>query len=664
MDLENLYIIKNIIDSSLEQADLETLDEINFREASDPEISIIIPVYNNLKYTLNCLKSLNKTKDVSLEVILIDDASTDGSTSTLRKIIGVKLIENIENMGFIRSSNIGAKSSNGKYILLLNNDTIVVDNWLKPLMELIKRDGVGAVGSMLVYPDGKLQEAGGIIWNDGSGFLYGCGDDPNRPEYNFVREVDYCSGAALLVRNDLFRELGGLDDRYSPAYYEDTDLCFALRRLGYKVLFQPKSMVIHFGGVSGGNDITKGIKKFQEINKSKFLSKWKDVLERDHYSPSNENLFLARTRNSGKNILVLDETVPTPDRDSGSLRMYNIIKILIDIGYSVTFIAEDSKKIEPYVSRLQQYGVEVIYSPYIKSIEKCLSKNGQFFDFVILSRAHVAENYLPLVKKYCNKSKIIYDTVDLHFIRETRRAKIENNEQVLRDAELLKKLETELADASDVTLVVSAVEKNILLKENPSLRVEVVSNIHDVQSCDVPFDSRKDILFVGNFKHLPNIDAIIWFAKEIFPRVREYIPNIKLYIVGNAPTQEVESLGRNDIIVTGYVENIQEYFLNCRVFVAPLRYGAGVKGKINQSMSYGLPVVTTTIGAEGMGLTNEKDALITDDPEMFALYVTNLYNDKDLWMKLSENSMKIIAENYSYRSNLDRIRKILDSNPA
>ncbi|MEM3896273.1 MAG: glycosyltransferase [Archaeoglobaceae archaeon] len=636
-------------------------EKIVFPKVKNPEISIIIPIYNNIKYTMNCLKSILNNTGGSFEVIVVNDASTDDTLKILReKVKNIKIINNETNLGFIESCNRGAKASLGKYLCFLNNDTIVTKDWLPPLVDLIKKDFVGAVGAKLVYPDGKLQEAGGIIWKDGSGWNYGRYDDPEKPEYNFVREVDYCSGAVLMVKKDLFERIGGFSLEFKPAYYEDTDLCFNIRKFGYKVLYQPKSVVIHYEGITSGTDTRKGIKRYQEVNKQKFFEKWKDVLEKEHFEPNPDLLFLARSRKKGKKILVIDHYVPTYDKDSGSYRMFNILKILSELGHDVTFIGDNLMKFEPYTSILQQLGIEVIYAPYYKSVGEYLAKHGKFFDLVILSRSHIAIKHISNVKKYCNKAKIIFDTVDLQFLREKRRGEVEGNKEVLKEAEKLRSWELQLARLSDLTLVVSEKEAEILLKEDPSINVYVLSNIHEIKEPTKGFSEREGIMFLGGFNHLPNVDGVKWFVKEIFPEIKKHLPDVRFYVVGSDPPKEITSLKNPDIIVTGYVKDLEPYLENSRVFVAPLRYGAGVKGKINMAMSHGLPVVTTSIGAEGMHLIDGENALIADNPKDFAEKVVELYTDEELWKKLSKNSIEHTKKYFSYERAKERILEILD----
>ncbi len=304
---------------------------LNFPRYEKPEVSIIIPVFNNFVYTFNCIKSLLENTDaVEYELIVVDNASTDDTRKVLKDMPTIRLIVNKQNLGFIGACNIGSRAAIGDYVVFLNNDTKVTKGWLKALLGPAKEDrSIGIVGAKLIYPNGKLQEAGGIVWSDGSAWNYGRNDDPEKPEYNYQREVDYCSGACILVRKDLFERVNGFDVRYSPAFCEDSDLAFTLRTLGYKTVYQPRAEVIHFEGTTAGTDISTGIKKYQEINREKFVEKWKTVLVNEHV-PAGTDVFLAKERNykKKKRMLFIDHYVPTHDKDAGSVRMYEYLKIL------------------------------------------------------------------------------------------------------------------------------------------------------------------------------------------------------------------------------------------------------------------------------------------------------------------------------------------------
>lgn len=632
--------------------------------SAKPEVSIIVPVHNNWRYTLNCLKSIRENTTGDYELVVVDDASTDETPTILSKISNVLLLSNEENSGFVESCNRGAKASRGKYIIFLNNDTLVTAGWLQSLLETAKRENVGAVGAKLVYPDGTLQEAGGIVWASGYGHNYGRGDRADRPEYNYAREVDYCSGACLLVKKSLFEKLGGFDKAFGPGYYEDTDLCFSIRRIGYRVVYQPMSVVVHFEGVTCGTDLRSGVKRFQEVNRQRFVDRWGSVL-RDQYPSAPENLFLARDRWVGNRILVIDQRVPQFDRDSGSCRMTNILRILADLGHKVTLLGADMRGAQPYTRDLQGYGIEVVYAPYVESPEEYIREFGGYFQLFVLSRPYTAVKYIDMLKKRYAGVPVIYDTVDLAFLRLCRRAEVEDDEDIREEAERTRSIELYLARSSSLTLVVSDVERETLMQMLPSLRVEVVSNIHHITEPKKQFSEREGILFIGGFDHMPNIDAVRFFVDEVLPIVRRSLPGIHFYVVGNIPSphpaEAVMAFASEDVTVTGYVPDLTTYLENCRVFVAPLRYGAGVKGKINQSMSHGLPVVTTSVGAEGAFLADGESALIADDAKGLADKIVLLYKNERLWKKLSRNSIANIEDHFSYAIAKERLDAVIDN---
>jgi hypothetical protein len=309
-------------------------------------------------------------------------------------------------------------------VLFLNNDTVVTAGWLDALVCCIETaPDAGLVGAKLVYPDGRLQEAGGIVFDDASGWNYGRFEDPTDPRYSFRREVDYCSGAAILLRRDLFERLGRFDARYAPAYYEDTDLAFAVRAAGLKVYVEPASVVVHFEGITSGTDTASGTKRYQVVNREKFLDKWKDALARQ--PKPGTPIGVAATHRAKKRVLIIDATTPMPDHDSGSLRMVNLMRVLGDLGCQTSFMPENRVFVERYTPALQALGVEALYAPYAQDPVKFLRERGGEFDLVILSRHYVAAPFAGLVRLYAPRARLVFDTVDLHYLREQRAAELE-----------------------------------------------------------------------------------------------------------------------------------------------------------------------------------------------------------------------------------------------
>jgi GT2 family glycosyltransferase/glycosyltransferase involved in cell wall biosynthesis len=629
---------------------------IEFPVHEQVEISIIIPVFNQLRFTQACLASLQENQGTErFEVIVVDDCSTDGTAEAVALMPGVVHMRNETNSGFIASCNRGAEKARGNYLVFLNNDTLVRDAWLSALVGTFAEEPqAGIVGSKLVYPDGRLQEAGGIIWQDASGWNYGKFDDAGKPEYNYLREVDYCSAAALMIPKALFRDVGGFDSRYAPAYYEDTDLAFKVRRAGYKVLYQPLSEVIHYEGATGGTDPASGTKKHQDINRSRFARTWAAELMT---KPANgEMAFLRQAPPGRKNILVIDHYIPSPDRDSGSLRMFQILKLLRQLGHRITFVPDNLTDIRHYGDELRRRGIQVVRHPYVKKVRDYLVSHGSEFDVVILSRCDFAHKHIADVRLHAPQSRIIFDTVDLHSLRAHREAQITVDPEAREKARQIEELEYDLIRRADETWVTSSVEKKLLQERSPEKSIQLVSNIVDVPGSRTPFELRRDFLFIGGFQHTPNTDAVLFFLRKIYPTVKERLRDAKFYIIGDKAPPEVVALAGENIVITGLQRDVRPFFESVRLSIAPLRFGAGVKGKINQSMAWGVPVVATSVAVEGMELRNGEDILVADEPENFARLMVELYKSEDLWNRISENTIKKTRALYS----VDTARKKLE----
>lgn len=323
---------------------------------------------------------------------------------------------------------------------------------------------------------------------------------------------------------------------------------------------------------------------------------------------------------------------------------------------------------------------QVIFIPYTRnaSLEDLLVESGidvtDVSDYrwllknarakaAILNRPSMAELFTPLIRRLSPDTRLIFDTVDVHFVRLQREYELTRDADTLSDANRHRKLETELTKAVDVVWCASIDDKRLLASEAGEANFEIIPTLHEVDRSGSPFAERSDLLFVGSFLHRPNADAMLYFVREIYPLMRLRLPNVVLNIVGADPPDELRAYHSAHIRVLGYVPDLMPYLRGSRLFIAPLRYGgAGTKGKVGEALAHGLPVVTTSIGAEGFGLRHDVDAAIADDPKQFAATVADVYNDEPLWQRLSLNGQRIIEDGFSPASIEAAILRSVDPN--
>ena len=504
---------------------------------------------------------------------------------------------------------------------------------------------------MLIFPNGTIQEAGGIIWSNAGCYAYGRGEDPHDDKFNFAREVDYCSAASLLIRRSLFEEIGGFDMRYAPAYYEDTDLCMAVREKGFKVLFQPRSKVVHFEGATAGKSTTSGFKRFQDINRTKFAEKWQGTLSEQHSPPDESNAIRFSNRKAGPDILVFCDVLPRPLQAAGYVRLFAILRCLTQIG-RVAFVHLNFEDDASIKRPLTDLGIELVWMPEFRG----RFKNGRC-DIAILCYPLVANIVYGKVKRYFPNAKTIFDTVDLHYVRYRREFELSGDPYLKFLSDQFETIERKIASNVDEVWCITGEEKDEVFRIAPNAKVSLIPIIQELHGAGAAFSERKDLLFIGSFVHRPNLDSIEYFLKEIFPLILQKDPNIRLNIVGSNMPPSLTELAHKNVTVHGFVEDPTELFEHSRVFISPLRFGAGMKGKIAHAMSYGLPVVTTSIGAEGFGMVNGVDGMITDDPVSFGAAVLHLHSTESIWGKLSKNGQTLVRNNFSTNVVADRINR-------
>ncbi len=625
-----------------------------------PLVSIVIPVYNQFGFTYDCVKSLlDARSSVPFEIIVVDDQSSDETLLAPLLLSGATVLRNPRNLGFVLGCNRGASVARGEFIFFLNNDTKVHDEALDALVDVFrKHETAGIAGSKLLFGDGKLQEAGGIIWRLGDGWNYGRGGDAEDPRFNYVRDTDYVSGAALMIRRGLFEELGGFDPELAPGYYEDTDIAFRVRAAGYRTLYQPRSVITHFEGQSSGTDITKGMKRYQVVNGRKFFQRWKNVLAAHAFNgtePEREKDRAARLR-----VLFVDVSTPTPLEDAGSNAALTHMIALQKLGAKVTFVpADNMSHLGRISSDLADLGIEFLHHPYFWSVEEVLRKRRDEFDVIYLHRFTIASRYLAACRALAPNARIVYNVADLHFLRQEREravgaagARSEFEIAAARDQEVA------AARAADHVIVHSSAEAEIL--DGFGIRnVTVVPWVMEGEPAPTPLGARRGLAFIGGYRHPPNVDAVLWFAEAVWPLIRQRLPEAEFLIYGSKMPDQLSALARiPGIRPEGYVESLSTVFDAVRLTVAPLRYGAGLKGKVGESIARGVPCIGTEVAYEGFG-AELAAACAAATPEAFADKVVRLMTDDAAWQQASRLGLDYARAELSAEAVLGRLRGAL-----
>ncbi len=617
-------------------------------QAGAPEVSIIIPVYGQIAYTLNCLDSLlAHASRYSAEIILVDDGSPDASGATLAKLPQVRALLQKENGGFIKSCAIGAAAASGTWLVMLNNDTRVVDGWLDALIGSFARfPEAGLVGSKMLYADGSLQEAGGIIWRDASAWNYGRNDDPNRPHYSYARQVDYISGCSIAVTRACWAALGGFDPLYAPAYCEDADLSLRIADSGKQVWFQPQSRIVHYEGRTSGTDVSTNVKSYQVLNTKKLFLRWRGRLAA--HRPSGEFPYAEKSRPITMRLLVIDASTPTPDQDAGSLQTVLGLQACRALGYGTSFMPQDNFLFQPgYTTDLQADGVECIYAPYDTGAESYLRTYGRLFDVIMIYRVTVLERTLAHIRQHAPQAVVLFHVADLHFLRMQRQAAITRDAALADQAEHMRLRELQAVNATDCTITHSVAEATLLAEHAPGAAVVTWPLMSKCYGTTNDFSARRDVLFLGGYRHPPNVDAVQYFTAAILPKLRRAEPHMRFIAAGANPTDAVAALACPHVEITGQIADLQTVMDRARVFVCPLRVGAGVKGKIFTALAYGIPVVTTSVGIEGSGLEPDVHVLVADDAASFARQTLRLYHDPVLWQRLSTAGLAVVQRDYA-----------------
>jgi len=633
------------------------------RPDGTPDLSVVIVLFNQAGLSRLCLDSLADSRGVRYETLVVDNGSTDRVPELLARVDGAEVLRPGENLGFLRAVNLAAARARGRHLLLLNNDAVLEPQTLRHAVARLDGDaGVGAVGGPILLWDGRLQEAGSIVWRDGSCQGYGRGDDPSRPEYGFVRDVDYCSGAFLMVRRPLFEALGGLDTAFVPAYYEETDFCVRLWEQGHRIVYDPQVRVRHFEFAS--ETAAGAAIELQQRHRQVFVERHAAFLGGQH-APSATALWRARSRlpAGAQRVLVIDDRVPLPWLGQGYPRAASWIAAMVDAGHAVThYPLQFPNEDQDDVRRALPETVEVLLGGGSAGLRDLLQVRRDVYDTLIVSRPHNMQALRRLTDAepaLLGGTRLVYDAEAMFSLRDIARAALDGRPMSAAEQQACIDAELALASGADAIVAVSEAEASHYRRAGYGA-VEVLGHVVEPDGQTPDFASRGGFLFVGAMvdDDTPNSDSVRWFVREVWPLVRARLgPAAVLHLVGLCQAPSVRALAAPDVRIHGRVDAVAPHCDSARVFVVPTRYAAGIPHKAHEAAARGLPMVTTPLIAEQLGW--EQVVAVGRDADTFARHCVVLHEDESAWRRQRDAVLAAVANDGSAASFRAAIQRVL-----
>jgi len=647
---------------------LDTNQRWVFPSSQRPAVSVVIPVFNRASLTLLCLKALSAEAGLGLEVILIDNASGDETPDLCARIAGIRYVRNRENVHFLDASNQGAALAKATSLLFLNSDTRVLPGTIASALETLTANPThGAVGAKLILPDGSLQEAGSMIWGDGTCFGYGRGDDPNRAPYQFRRPVDYCSAAFLLTPRALFESLGGFDREFRPAYYEEVDYCLRLWERGYRIIYEPRAVVWHFEFASSKR--SEDALQMQRERRALILRKHSALITQK-LPPAPAHVLLNRSPKQvqPRRILWIDERIPHSRYGAGYPRAQEIVRCLDEAECAVTLYpavfeeqGESWEKIYRALPRTVEVAALEGYGP--RGLQRFLHDRKGYYDLYFVSRPATMRSIRALLAKdpsLIPLGSVIYDAEALFSNRERLEAAVAG--KGMTDVEYENRVALELSVARGVRRIMTvSAEEAAVFRKHGFNEISIVGHAVTVNRPVKTFRERSGILFVGAIhgNGSPNYDAAQWFCTEILPLLRAQGLQDTFHIVGYNRATGLHQYRHLGVEIVGEVDDLREWYERCKMFVAPTRFSAGIPLKVIEALANGLPVVATTLLVHQLGWIPDEPVLCAESAADFARLVNDLSNDESHWTRLSHASADRIETEFSRAKMRRELGKIV-----
>lgn len=637
--------------------------------AERPDVSIVLVLFNQAELTFACLGSIVETladAPFGVEVVIADNGSTDATPALLDRLDGATVIRNGANLHFLKAVNLAARQARGRTLLLLNNDAQLLPGSLAAALRTLDSDAeIGAVGGRIILPDGTLQEAGSIVWRDGACSGYARGRGPTDADVMFRRDVDFCSGAFLLTPAAAWRELGGFDERFAPAYYEETDYCVRLWESGRRVVFDPDVAIVHFefgSATASGEALGQ-----QAANRGIFVERHREWLA-GRFPASPRNVVPAsRARSDAPHVLVLEDRVPRVELGSGYPRANRMLHELVEAGAHVTFFPMTRFRQDWHeVRRALDPRIEVLIHAEAGQLREYLAARPNQFDAVLVCRPHNMSSFLEAVgpdRGLLGGASVLYDAEALFVTRDLQ--KLEADGRPAPDDVRHRMIATEVAltRTADAVYSVSEAERDTL-ELYGAREVRLLSYALDDAPLPTGFAERDQVVFLGTIgaDDLPNADAVRWFAGAILPPLRQALdrPGLRLTVVGLNKAPTVAALDGDTVDLVGMVDELAPALARARVMVVPSRFGAGIPLKAQQAAVMGIPVVATSLIAGQLGWTDGEDLLVADDPAGFAAACARLYGDQALWNRIRGNALARVRREYAPEVFADGVRAMVE----
>lgn len=660
--MKSLPRIRDVIARGFENnADFFPLE---FPQPRKPLVSVVIPVHNKYAVTFHCLCSLLLARnDVDFELIVVDDGSTDETAERLSDHKGITTVSRDTAGGFIDACHAGADRASGEYLLFLNNDVETTAHWIDELVKVFEIfPDTGAAASKLLFPDGRLQDAGGIVWNNGTPANYGRGKNALDPRFTYSRDADYLSGAALITPVDVWNEIGGFEEDLRPAYFEDTWYSFAVRELGLRTIYCAPSKVYHVQGVSNGvdEDTDTGLKRFQKINHPKFKQRWAKAYAT--HGDEWDEADLQKDRTATARVLAISWTLARPDHDGGSFALMQEMKMMQALGMKVTHLPGNCAYMGRYNEDLYRHGIECIHAPFATSVEDFLIQRGSEFDMIYVYDYATLDPLIDPIRDHAPQAKIVLNIMDLHFLREMRKSLSANDAEAEENAHQVREAEIEVIKRSDLTVSYSDLEVEIIRAlVGSATKVELLPWVQETIPGEARFKERSGLCFVGSYRHPPNAEAVDYFARIIAPGFRNTAAGNRLHVYGSGWDMDSRSRSGDGVEIEGFIEDIADAYAHHRIFVSPLTSGAGIKGKVISAMAHGIPTILSDIAAEGMALRHMEHCLIANSEQEWVDAIEMLQTDETLWKTIRRNALDFVEANFSFERGSAEMRDVMSA---